>query len=741
MEELRGYVSDLIYRNEENGYTVFEVTTDGDTMTCTGVIPKIALGESCKVEGDYVLHPLYGQQFKASSYETVRPEGKDALVRYLAGSNIKGIGEKMAQKIVDTFGDDTLRILDEEPERLAEIRGISESMARKIAVQAAGQRQERETCLFLAKYDITGPLAIKIFKTYGEKTQEILKTDPYQLADDIDGIGFVRADEIARKTGIAPGSDFRIRSGIEYVLSCALDEGSTCVPKDEVLKRAQELLEVPEDVIDIQLTNLMLDHRVVAKTKDVSGTDVPFVFLARSFRTEQRIAVHLRDLDVMTPERLTKEEIREKILAIEQQEKITLDDLQRKAVQEAAGGGVLILTGGPGTGKTTTINTIIRYFIDTGKSVVLAAPTGRAAKRMSEATGYEAQTIHRLLGSQGSSEQSYGFAHDASDPIDADVVIIDETSMVDLFLFDALLSAITPGTCLVLVGDTNQLPSVGPGQVLFDLIDSGKFRVIRLNTIFRQAQKSDIIVNAHRILTGEKLKLDNKSADFFFLPRTDPNVIYKHMVQLIRDMLPKYVHCTSSEIQVLTPMKKGPLGAIRLNEVLQEILNPKKENEPEIEAHGQHFRAGDKVMQTKNDYQMEWRVEGNFGMAIESGTGVFNGDFGVVQAVRPKEGEVVVLFDENRTVHYPVEQLLELDLAYAVTVHKSQGSEYPAVILPLLGGPPQLFHRNLLYTAITRARKCVVILGREDVLSSMEANLRESTRDTGLADRIRETIP
>ena len=338
MEELRGYVSDLIYRNEENGYTVFEVTTDGDTMTCTGVIPKIALGESCKVEGDYVLHPLYGQQFKASSYETVRPEGKDALVRYLAGSGIKGIGEKMAQKIADTFGDDTLRILDEEPERLAEIRGISESMARKIAVQAAGQRQERETCLFLAKYDITGPLAIKIFKTYGEKTQEILKTDPYQLADDIDGIGFVRADEIARKTGIAPGSDFRIRSGIEYVLSCALDEGSTCVPKDEVLKRAQELLEVPEDVIDIQLTNLMLDHRVVAKTKDVSGTDVPFVFLARSFRTEQRIAVHLRDLDVMTPERLTKEEIREKILAIEQQEKITLDDLQRKAVQEAAGG-------------------------------------------------------------------------------------------------------------------------------------------------------------------------------------------------------------------------------------------------------------------------------------------------------------------------------------------------------------------------------------------------------------------
>lgn len=736
MEEHKGYVSDLIYRNEETGYTVFEITTQDDITTCTGVIPKIALGESCRITGEFVMHQLYGQQFKVSSYEVIRPEGKEALVRYLAGSGIKGIGEKMAQKIVDTFGDDTLRIIDEEPERLAEIKGISENTARKIAVQAAQHRTERETCLFLAKYDITGPLALRIFKAYGAKTQEVLATDPYKLADDIDGIGFVRADEIAKKTGVARDSDFRIRSGIEYILSLALDEGSTCVPRQDVLTRAQELLSVPEEVIEIQLDNLTLEHRVVVKNRD----EVPYVFSSKAYRTEQKVAVQLRNLDVETPTRLSREETLTKIEEIEKQEHITLDALQQEAVVKAADGGILILTGGPGTGKTTTINTIIRYFIDTGKSVVLAAPTGRAAKRMTEATGYEAQTIHRLLGSKSSEEKSFGFEHGEDDPIEADVVIIDETSMVDLFLFEALLSALIPGTCLILVGDTNQLPSVGPGQVLYDLIASEKFRVIRLSTIFRQAQQSDIIVNAHRILTGEKLKLDNKSRDFFFLPRNDVNVIYKHTVQLLRDMLPGYVHCTSAEIQVLTPMRKGPLGAVRLNEVLQHVLNPKKEGTPEIEAHGQFFRPGDKVMQTKNDYQLEWRVEGNFGMAIEKGTGVFNGDFGVVKAVLPREQEMVVLFDENRTVHYPFDQLGELELAYAVTVHKSQGSEYPAVILPLLGGPPQLYHRNLLYTAVTRAKKCCVILGREDVLTSMQRNVKESTRSTGLADRIRETI-
>ena len=744
MEEIKGYVAHIIYRNEENAYTVFELDYGKGSVTCTGFPPAISEGESCRVEGEMTSHPVYGDQMRISSYEAIEPETTQAIFRYLSSGAIKGIGESLARRILKKFGEDTMRILDEEPERLAEIKGISPRKAREISAQIEGKRDQRDAMVFLQQYGIGGRHALRIWKTYGMKLYEVIKENPYRLADDIRGIGFATADEIASRVGIRADSDFRIRSGILYVLSQVLTDGSTWMERGMVIRRTAELLSLGEDQIDLQLDNLAMDRKLMIKNREGTAQ----VYSMGAYRREQQIARALLELDTaplsVSGDMTTEERIRK----IEEREGIELDELQRQAVLLAADHAILLISGGPGTGKTTTINTIIRYFQEEDMEVMLCAPTGRAAKRMKEATGMEAMTIHRMLGvraREGEEERDApaaplltDFGRDEENPLEADVIIVDEMSMVDMYLFHALLKAVRSGTRLILVGDVNQLPSVGPGRILQDLIRSGAFRTVILKKIFRQAAESDIVVNAHRILKGEMPSLGNKSRDFFFLERDSLPVIYKNTVQLIREMLPGYVKCSSDEIQVLTPMRKGNLGVQRLNEVLQSVLNPPAPDKREYVREEVTFREGDKVMQTRNNYQIEWQIRGNFGLPLEKGTGIFNGDFGRILSVDPSREILTVRFDEDREVDYPFGELEDLELAYAVTVHKSQGSEYPAVILPLLSGPRGLFNRNLLYTAVTRARSCVVILGSREAVRTMTDNVRENIRNTGLEERIHE---
>ena len=754
MEEYKGYVEHIIYRNEQNTYTVFEVQCETGLLTCTGFPVSISEGESCLIRGSMTNHAVYGEQLKVEEYRAVAPEGEQAILRYLSSGAVKGIGQALAARIVKRFGADTLRIMDEEPERLAEIKGISERKAREIALFTADKRELRDAMLFLQQFGVTGKNALKIWKAYGAGMYDILRENPYKLAEDISGIGFVTADEIAARAGISPQSEYRIRSGLLYVLSASLGEGSSYLPREILIERAAQLLQVPVDLIGIQLDNLAVDRMVRVRRKG----EVVQIYSNLAWREEQLIARMLAELEA-EPVRQGGRDPEEVLSELERQEELELDPLQREAVLMAARQAILIMSGGPGTGKTTTINTIIQYFKKENLKVLLAAPTGRAAKRMTEATGYEAMTIHRLLGVRAVMEEdenrfdaadAFGdrgeniaysyFEKGEDDPLEADAVIIDEMSMVDMHLFCSFLKAVRPGTRIILVGDVNQLPSVGPGRVLQDLIESGVFRTVMLRKIFRQALESDIVANAHRILNGEMPQISNKSRDFFFLERDNAPVIYKHTVELMRDKLPGYVHCDPGEIQVLTPMRKGPLGVVRLNEVLQSVLNPPSPRKREVVRHEVTFREGDKVMQTRNNYQIEWEIRGNYGLKVDSGTGVFNGDAGVILSIDPDAEIVTVCFDEERIVEYPFSELDDLDTAYAVTVHKAQGSEYPAVILPLLSGPAGLFNRNLLYTAVTRAKNCVVILGSSRTVGQMAANVRENRRYTGLKERIHEVF-
>ena len=811
MTELKGFVSHIVYRNEENGYTVFEMTLTesvgnapqegsvsdldaadiGDVITCVGSPVSISEGEGCTVAGTCTTHPVYGDQFRVQSYRAVAPENAQAMYRYLAAGSIKGIGPAMAARIVKKFGDDTLRIMEEEPEKLAGVKGISMRIAREIGAQMEDKKDLRDAMIFLQQYGIGSAHAVKIWQAYGTGLYEIMKNNPYRLAEDIRGIGFATADDIARRIGIRADSEYRIRSGILYTLFLASGEGHSFLPEEVLVQRTCALLRLPAEEILVQMENLAVERRLRIRRPAAGPAPEVEVYLTGVFRREQDIARMLLDLDAQiqraSRDASIRKKVEKKIARLEQEEEITLDPLQRKAVAEAAANAILLITGGPGTGKTTTINTIIRYFMSEDLRVLLAAPTGRAARRMSEATGFPAMTIHRLLGvrsvtdaddekeflkSEGRSAsgaaaagfygdlgtgyapgsggnggksgdgQNYSyFERGADNPLEADVVIIDEMSMVDMNLFHYLLRAVPIGARLILVGDVNQLPSVGPGCVLQDLIDSRAFHTIMLRHVFRQASRSDIVMNAHRILEGQSLPMDNKSRDFFFLERDQVPVIYKHTVQLIREMLPKYVGCRPEEIQVLTPMRRGSLGVVRLNEVLQSVLNPPARGRREHVRRETVFREGDKVMQTRNNYQIEWEVRGNFGMPIDRGTGIFNGDFGRIEEIDPDTEMMTVIFDDARTVEYPFAELEDLELAYAITVHKSQGSEYPAVILPLLAGPSGLFNRNLLYTAVTRARSCVVLLGSRDAVDRMIANTRRTHRWTGLRDRITELGP
>lgn len=752
--KLEGYVEHIIYRNTENGYSVLNLVSDGEETTVVGTFHYISEGELLELEGEYTEHPLYGQQFHMERFEVKVPQDALAMERYLGSGAIKGIGAALAARIVRRFGAKTFEIMEREPERLAEIKGISERKAREIAEQMEEKRELRQAMVFLQEYGISVNLAVKVYERYGQEIYRIIKENPYRLAEDIAGVGFRTADEIAKKVGIREDSDFRIRSGLLYTLLGASSEGHTCLPEELLLRKAAELLRVPAEAVERHLNDLSMDRKLVRKIfSDAEGRERTFVYSLAAYYAELSTAVMLSRLNLTLETSDT--EIDTLLHRVSRQSKIELDERQKEAVSEAVKHGVLILTGGPGTGKTTTINAMIRYFEAEGLEILLAAPTGRAAKRMTEATGCQARTIHRMLELSGGPESAGGrasFMKNEDDPLEADVIIIDEMSMVDLYLMQALLKAVVPGTRLILVGDVNQLPSVGPGSVLQDLIRSKAFPVVRLTKIFRQAAESDIIVNAHKINRGERIVLDNKSRDFFFLQRQDPNVILRVVLALVQEKLPRYVNAQPSDIQVLTPMRKGALGVENLNRVLQRYLNPAAPDKPELPfGHGSAggedgenqkgvLRTGDKVMQIRNNYQLEWEVRNRYGIAVDRGLGVFNGDMGIVRGINSFAEEVTVEFDEGRMVSYPYKQLDELELAYAVTVHKSQGSEYPAVVIPLLAGPRPLMNRNLLYTAVTRARSCVTLVGSAGTFQAMVDNGTEQKRYTGLCEAVKSYL-
>ncbi len=736
MATVCGFVEKIKYRNEDNGYTVLSLAQEGEEYTLVGNFHYISEGELIEAVGAMTEHPVYGEQMTVESYEIKAPEDTTAMERYLGSGAIKGVGEALAARIVRRFKADTFRIMEEEPERLSEVKGISEKMAMSISEQVEEKKEMRQAMMFLQEYGISMNLAVKIYQEYGPRLYSVLKENPYQLADDIPGVGFKMADEIARKVGIFTDSDFRIKCGVLYTLLQATANGHTYLPEEALLAQASELLKVEEQFIEKHLMDMQLDKRLVIR--ETGGKRI--VYAAQYYYMELNVAKMLHDLNIKG--QVPEEEIKAKLLKIQAQEQIQLDEKQVLAVAEAVNSGLLIITGGPGTGKTTTINTILRYFESEEMEILLAAPTGRAAKRMTEATGYEARTIHRLLELTGvpGDERDLGmhFERNEENPLDADAVIIDETSMVDIHLMQSLLKAVNPGTRLILVGDVNQLPSVGPGNVLRDMIDSGCFNVVMLTKIFRQATQSDIVVNAHRINAGEEVPLGKKSNDFLFIKREDPNAIINAMITLVQDKLPGYVHADAYEIQIMTPMRKGVIGVERLNTILQEYLNPPAEGKAEKEAGGVIYRVGDKVMQIKNNYNIEWEVRNRYGIPTDKGTGIYNGDIGIIREINSFAELVTVEFDEGRMVDYSFKQLEELELAYSITIHKSQGSEYPAVVIPIFSGPRMLMTKNLIYTAVTRAKSCVCLVGMPEVFREMAANEMEQRRYSGLKERICE---
>ena len=773
-ESVKGIVDHIIYRNEENGYTVLSLHTDGKKLTLVGFFQVINEGESIEAFGHMTSHASYGDQFKVERFEMREPEDREAIERYLGSGAIKGIGMALAARIVKKFGEETLRVMEAEPERLAEVKGISLRKAREIAALFDSQRAQRSAMLFLQKYGISLSLGVRIYNAYGEEMYRILRENPYRMAEDINGIGFKTADSIAARIGIEADSEYRIRCGILYVLGLAAGEGSVYLPAWQLIARCADMLGVSDGDVEHQLTALSLERKIIVRDhadhqedmypsdpvsvdceEDFFGDDFyaddpavnftesdkrKIVYLARYYYLELNTARMLHDLNICISN--DDDGIRSRMEKLFKKSDVILEEEQRRAVFCAAKNGLLIVTGGPGTGKTTTINEMLRYFASENLDVRLAAPTGRAAKRMTETTGYEASTIHRLLevssAPDDESREIVRFERNESNPLETDVIIIDEMSMVDIFLMHSLLSAVPPGTRLILVGDVDQLPSVGPGAVLADMLKADIFPSVRLTRIFRQAQNSDIVVNAHKINHGEQIALTTKSREFLFLSRSDTNLIISNIIELVRDRLPGYVDAKPFDIQVLTPMRKGLLGVERLNRILQEYLNPPSEEKAEKTFGDSIFRVGDKVMQIKNNYQIGWEMRGRHGIVVRIGEGIFNGDMGIIREINDFAQTISIEFDEGRFVDYPFASLEELELAYAVTIHKSQGSEYPAVILPLLTGPRMLFTRNLLYTAVTRAKKCVMILGSEDTVRGMIGNARQRERFTSLAERILE---
>ena len=733
-ETINGFVEKVVYRNAENGYTVVNISVEGDDVVCTGYFSDITEGDQIIAEGSFVEHKQYGIQFTVASYEIKEPETSVAMEKYLGSGIIKGVGPALSAKIVKKFGDETFNIIEREPERLAEIKGITEKKAIEIGSQFEEKKEFRNAMIFLNQYGVSNALAMKIYKKYGIKVMKIVRENPYRLADDIAGVGFKTADEIALRMGFSPESSMRMKAGISFALSMAASNGHTYLLYEDLYEESKRLLGISEAEFENDIYELTIERKIVLK--ELKGERR--VYNNNLYYMELTVARKLLDLNAKSENNYKVMEA--KVKEVEAKTGIKLGDLQRKAVYEAVESGLVIITGGPGTGKTTTINAIIKLFEMQNMEILLAAPTGRAAKRMTETTGMEAQTIHRLLELNGNPEEggSMRFERNELNPLEADVIIIDEMSMVDIYLMYSLLKAVTVGTRLILVGDVNQLPSVGPGKVLKDIISSEKFNVVRLSEIFRQAAESDIITNAHKINAGQSIRLDNKSKDFFMLSMSSSIQIQRALVSLIAEKLPPYVDATKYDIQVLTPSRKGELGVENLNKILQQYINPPAPGKREKQWGEVIFRENDKVMQIKNDYQMEWKIVTKKGLTIKEGSGVFNGDCGIIREINEFAGTVTVEFDEGKLVEYTGATLEELELAYAITIHKSQGSEYPAVIIPLLNAPKPLLNRNLLYTAVTRARKCVTIVGSENSVNEMIQNESEMKRNSGLVDSIIE---
>lgn len=731
MEKIEGYISHIRYHNDTNGYTVLEVeTTHGDEIL-VGTFHYINEGEYLLAEGEYIDHPVHGPQYQISRYEIKEPEDKAAMERYLSSGAIKGIGAALAGRIIKKFKGDTFDIIEKEPERLAEVKGISLKKAMDIAIQFQEKQEMRHAMMFLSEYGISNHIAVSIFEEYGDKMYEILRTNPYRLAEDIHGIGFKIADGIAARAGIAMDSVYRICAAILYTLQQSVSSGHVYLPKDVLCRYTGQLIHIPEEEVEDYILEMVLDKKLMVRETEEGEA---CVYLSNYYFMERNTARMLLELNVHFANE--KGAMDRQIEVLEEENEISLDINQKEAVKNALTQGVLVVTGGPGTGKTTTINLMIQCFEMEDMEIVLAAPTGRAAKRMTEATGHEAKTIHRLLELNGGIEDSkgYQFEKNEDNPIEADVIIVDEMSMVDLNLMNALLKAILPGTRLILVGDSSQLPSVGPGNVLKDIIDSEVFSVVKLNRIYRQGASSQIVVNAHKINKGQEICLSQQSQDFFFFEKNEIRSVIAGVIYLVKEKIPAYLKESPFNVQVLTPMRKGDLGVEHLNQVLQYYMNPSSPDKAEKETKNGIFREGDKVMQVKNNYKLEWKVLSEKGYSIEEGLGIFNGDIGFIQSINTFTEKVCVVFDDNRLVEYPYAMLDELELAYATTIHKSQGSEYPAVVLPLLSGPSILCNRNLLYTAVTRAQKCVALIGRETMVNQMIHNESEQKRYTGLKD-------
>ena len=765
-----GYIEKIIYKNEENGYTVFSVEGENGEEIFVGNLFGVGEGLYIVAEGDYVNHPQYDIQFKFSSCEIRLPADSVGIERYLASGIVKGVGEVLAKKIVKKFKTDTLRIIEEEPQRLAEISGISEKKARSIANSYLEKKEFRDVVIFLSEYGISVNLAMKIYNTYGDKVYDIIKENPYRLAEDVYGIGFKVADEIARKMGITADSEFRQRSAMIYILTCANQEGHMYLPAKELIDKTIRLIRDPGsesfdydymgyaeyrdanaasseyerhcEELDGRMRELALEGKLILKTADA----VQIVYLAPNYYVELNSARLLVDLQLKYE--VDEKELDNELKKLTAREEIELDERQMFAVKSAISAGVCVVTGGPGTGKTTIIDTIIKYFSGHGMEIKLAAPTGRAAKRMTEQTGWPAQTIHRLLEFSGAPEDSDSvggphFARNAEMPLECDALIVDEMSMVDSYIFYSLLQAVPYGTRLILVGDENQLPSVGAGNVLKDIIASGCFPVATLSRIYRQEEGSDIVYNAHKINRGEHLTITNKSKDFFFIPRQNARATLEEVKVLIRDNLPGYLKVSPLDIQVLAPMRRNETGVENLNAELQRLLNPPARGKAEKIKGDVTFRVGDKVMQVKNDYRQEWKVygvgrNGSTGYVLDEGVGVFNGDVGTITDISDYEEELTVTFDDGRVSVYGFSMLEELEHAFAMTIHKSQGSEYPAVILPIVNGPKKLMNRNLLYTAITRAKRLVVLVGNIGMVDQMIDNVDEQVRYTTFALRLEE---
>ncbi len=724
-EQLEAVIEETIFRNEENGYSVVQAKAGRESVTVVGTLPALAPGEQVLLSGSWTAHPQYGKQWKATACEIRKPTTLLGIERYLGSGLIRGVGPSTARLLVQAFGKNTLDVLSEYPERLTEVPGIGKKRAAQLAESFREQYAAREAMVFLQSYGVSPSLAVKISKAYGADAQRKIRENPYRLIDDIDGVGFLTADRIALSLGIPQDSEYRLRSGLKYVLQeAAAGEGHTFLPKPLLLERAARALRVEDGLLAHALDTLLFAREIIAL--DLDGQEA--LLLSGFFYAEKEIARYLKLL-MGREEKIPEAQILEKIQQFEREHQMQFSENQRRAVSEAVRRGLVVITGGPGTGKTTIINCILWLL---GKDVLLAAPTGRAAKRMSEATGHEAKTLHRLLEFAGDEGH---FQRDEQNPLDCGCVIVDEMSMVDVFLMRSLLVALKPGTKLILVGDADQLPSVGAGNVLGDILKSGVVPSVRLTDIFRQSEESLIVLNAHRINHGEPPILNRRDSDFFFERRPVPDEAAQAIVGLCARRLPAFLHsdAPARDIQVLAPTKKSGAGVYQLNALLQAALNPPAPWKKEI-AYGETvFRTGDKVMHIRNNYQLPWKADGG-----EEGEGVFNGDVGFVSAVDNQDRIVTVRFDDERTVEYDYQQLEELELAYCLSVHKSQGSEFPCVVMPVLGGPPRLLTRNLFYTALTRARKLVVLVGREDAIADMVRNNHIATRYTTLRQRLEE---